>query len=261
MSVTLYGLPGSHPVRAVRLMLDHKGIEYRNVDLLPLMSRLVVPHVLRFPGDRVPAIKIDGRRVQGTDSIARELDRVAPDPPLFPADPGLRSRVEEAERWADGFQQAPRTIIWWAFAHAPAAAQTSFLATARLGAPAQVLARTSAPLVHAARRANNSYDPEVQRRLAQLPAELDHIDALIREGVLGGENLYVADFDIGASLRLLASMEDLAPAIDARPCGRLATRVQPDPPGHIGPVFPAAWLEPLRAAAREHGDTVGGELA
>ncbi len=249
MSVTLYGLPGSHPVRAVRLMLDHKGIEYRNIDLLPLMSRFVIAHVLRFPGDRVPAMKIDGRRIQGTTSIARELDRLAPAAPLFPADPDLRGRVEDAERWADAFQQVPRTIIWWALAHAPSSAQASFLAGARLGLPPEVLARTSAPILHAARRANNSYDPEVQRLLAGLPADLDRIDALIDEGVLGGENLYVADFDIGASLRLLASMQDLAPAIDARPCGRMATRVQPAPPGHIGPVFPAAWLEPLRATA------------
>lgn len=248
MSVTLYGLPGSHPVRAVRLMLDHKGIEYRNIDLLPLVSRFVVPHVLRFQSNRVPAIKIDGRRIQGTASIARELDRICPDPPLFPADPDLRARVEDAERWADDFQQVPRTIIWWALAHAPSSAQASYLAGAKLGLPPELLARTGAPLVHAARRTNNSYDPEVQRLLAELPGELDHIDALIDGGVLGGEQLCVADFDIGASLRLLSSMQDLAPAIDARPCGRMATRVQPAPPGHVGPVFPPAWLEPLRAA-------------
>ena len=254
MSVTLYGLTGSHPVRAARLMLEHKGVEYRYVDLLPLLSRFVIPRVLGFPGNRVPAMKIDGRRIQGTAAIARELDRVQPDPPLFPTDPGLLARVQDAERWADGFQQVPRTIIWWAFAHAPSSAQASFLADAKLVLPAGLLARTGAPLVRAARRANNSFDPEVQRLLAELPSDLDRIDALIGDGVLGGENLWVADFDIGATLRLLSSMQDLAPAIDSRPCGRLAVRVQPDPPGRIGPVFPPAWLEPLRLA---QGDGVG----
>ena len=143
-----------------------------------------------------------------------------PDPPLLPADPDLRGRVDAAERWADDFQQVPRTIIWWAFAHAPSSAQASFLAGAKLGLPPEILARTGAPIVHAARRANNSYDLEVQRLLAGLPADLDRIDTLIEQRVLGGEHLYVADFDIGASLRLLSSMQDLAPAIQARPCGR-----------------------------------------
>lgn len=249
MKVTLYGIPGSHPVRAARLMLEYKGIPYRNVDLFPVASRLIVPHVLRFPSDRVPALTIDGRRVQGTLPIARELDRLQPEPPLLPADPELRAGVEEAEGWADSFQQLPRTIIWWGFSHAPASAMASFLAGAKLGLPAGVLARTGAPVVYVAGKLNDSSDAEVQRRLAELPAALDRIDGWIGGGVLNGERLYVADFDIGASLRLLMAMEDLRPAIESRPCAELARRVQPDAPGSLGPVYPAAWLAPLRAAA------------
>ena len=57
----------------------------------------------------------------------------------------------------------------------------------------------------------------------------------------------MADFDIGTSLRLLMAMEDLRPAIESRPCGELAMRVQPKPPGNLGPVYPNLWLEPLHA--------------
>lgn len=96
MNVTLYGIPGSHPVRAVRLMLEYKGIAYKNIDIFPVVTRFVVPHVLRFPKNRVPAMKIDGRKIQGTQAIARELDRVQPEHPLFPSDPAERSKVEDA---------------------------------------------------------------------------------------------------------------------------------------------------------------------
>jgi glutathione S-transferase len=250
VKVTLYGIPGSHPVRAARMMLEYKGIPYRNVDLPPVLSRVVVPHLLRFPGNRVPAMKIDGRAVQGTLAVALELDRVRPDPPLLPSEPAQRSRVEDAERWADDFQQVPRTIIWWAFQRTPSSDQASFLTGAKLGLPTWLVVRTGAPIAYGARRLNDSYDPEVQRLLAELPAQLDHIDELIGEGVLNGERLYVADFDIAASLRLLMAMEDLWAAIESRPCGNLAVRVQPTPPGHIRPVYPQAWLEPLAAASR-----------
>src|SRR5437867_4080066 len=125
MKVKLYGIPGSHPVMSARLMLEHKGIEYKRVDLFPVMSRPLI-RVLGFSGNRVPAIKIDGRRFQGTREISHELDRVLPEPPLFPDDPERRRAVEEAEVWGDPFQQVPRTIIWWAIKQEPSS-QLGFL--------------------------------------------------------------------------------------------------------------------------------------
>src|SRR5215212_7277032 len=100
VKVRLYTIPGSHPGMAAQLMLAHKGIPFRRKDLFPVMSKLIV-RVLGFPRSTVPAIKIDGDRVQGTRPIARELDRRQPDPPLLPADPAKRAAVEEAERFGD----------------------------------------------------------------------------------------------------------------------------------------------------------------
>ncbi|MEX0992572.1 MAG: glutathione S-transferase family protein [Solirubrobacterales bacterium] len=249
MKITLYGIPSSHPVRAAQLMLEYKGVPFRRVNMLPVLSRQVVPHVLRFPSNRVPAIKIDGRKVQGTREIAVELERLTPEPPLFPGDPAVRDKVDQAEHWGDEFQQFPRTIIWWAMSKAPASDQESYLKDAKLGLPPSVLARTGGPIIWGARRANDSYDPQVRALLEKLPEQLDKIDAWIGEGVLNGEQLNVADFQIGTSLRLLMSMQDLRPAIEARPAGALATRVQPEPPGDLRSVFPPEWLEPLRAGA------------
>ena len=111
--VRLFTIPGSHPGVSVQRMLEHKAIPYKRTDLLPVVSWVVL-RALRFPGVRVPAIKIDGRRVQGSIEITRELERIEPQPPLFPADPDRRSAVEEAERFGDEeLQNTIRQIFLW----------------------------------------------------------------------------------------------------------------------------------------------------
>ena len=85
----LYVIPGSHPSRSAMLMLERKGIPYKRVDLIPVVSKGVLK-AQRFDGITVPALKLDGRRVQGSREIARELDHVQPEPPLLPADPEKR---------------------------------------------------------------------------------------------------------------------------------------------------------------------------
>ena len=246
MNVRLYVIPGSHPARAAELMLRHKGIEYKRTDLPPVLSRFVVHRLLRFPGDRVPALKVDGRKVQGSQAVSRELDALHPEPPLFPADPAQRARVEEAERWGDDFQEIPRKISWWALKRRKAD-QASFLEGYRLGLPTRLLVATSPPLIRMAIRLNDSSDEVVRDQIAAIPAALGKVDGLIAEGVIGGAEPNAADFQLATTLRLLMAFADIEPAIEGRPAGELARRVAPDPPGRIGPVFPAEWLAPLKA--------------
>ena len=118
----------------------------------------------------MPALKIDGRKVQGSRNISRELDVLQPDPPLFPADPAARAAVEEAERWGDEvFQQMPRTITWWALKRHKSD-QTSFLEgagpMARLGMPSKIAVATSGPILRIAIRLNDSTDETVRQTLA-----------------------------------------------------------------------------------------------
>jgi glutathione S-transferase len=249
MKVKLYGIPGSHPVMSARLMLGYKGIPYKRRDLFPVLSRVLI-RLLGFKGNRVPALKMDGQRVQGTHDVARALDRVQPDPPLFPADPERRAAVEEAEAWGDPFQQIPRGIIWWALQREPGA-QASFLDDAEFGMPLPtgLLIKTSGPLLWGARRLNDSYDPTVRSLLAQVPESLDRIERWIAAGVLNGTELNAADFQIAPSVRLLMTFDDLRPAIESRPAGQHAQRVLPEAPGRIPPVFPAEWLAPLATPA------------
>ena len=80
------------------------------------------------------------------------------------------------------------------------------------------------------------------------PRLLDRADAFIAEGVLGRDEISAGDLQVGASLRLAMTLDDLRPLIEDRPAGKLADRVIPDYPGKTPPVLPAAWLEPLRSA-------------
>ncbi|MGE5281061.1 MAG: glutathione S-transferase family protein [Chloroflexota bacterium] len=248
MKVRLYSLPGSHPGTAARAMLEHKGVDFRQIDLVPFLARVILRRGMGFPRNTVPAITIDGRGVQGSRQISRELDRLWPDPPLFPADPELRLAVEEAERWGEEELQHPiRQIALWAMRRNRAAAR-SYMEGSRLGFPVGVAARLAPPFVAAGVRVNEATDEAVRDNLAALDSTLRRIDEWIDAGVLDGEQLNAADFQIGASVRLATTLQDLRQPIDARPAGRLARRAVPSYPGDAPPVFPTAWLEPLRSA-------------
>ena len=247
MKVTVYTIPGSHPGTAAQLMLDHKGIPFKRKDLFPVVSKGVL-RALGFPRNTVPAIKIDGEKVQGSRQIARELDRLQPDPPLFPSDPAKRAAVEEAERFGDEELQHPiRQIIWWSL-RKDSAPMESYSQGAKLGLPINSLTvKSAAPLVHLSARFNEATDENVQADLAALGGLLDRVDELIAAGTINGPELNAADFQIAPSVKLAMTMQDLRPLIESRPAGELVKRVEPKIAGDCPPILPAAWLEPLAA--------------
>ena len=252
VSATLYVIPGSHPAMAARLMLEQKGIEYKRVDLMPVISKAALK-ALRFEGTTVPALKIDGRRIQGSREIARELDRARPEPPLFPGDLERRTAVEAAERWGDEVLQASARRVLWNAMKRDRKAIGSFAEGARLGIPVGLAVKTAAPMIAASARFNDATDENVRTDLAALPGALQRIDDWIEDGVLGGETPNAAEFQIAPSLALLMTLDDVRPAIEGRPAGELARRVVPDYPGRIEPVLPQPWLEPLRDTAPAAG--------
>jgi glutathione S-transferase len=243
----LYVIPASHPSICSELILRQKGVDYKRTDLMPVVSKLVL-RGLGFPRNTVPALKLDGRRVQGSREIARELDRLRPDPPLFPADPGRRAAVEEAERFGDEELQHPvRQLLWWSI-RKDRAPLRSYSEGAHLGIPIDLALATAAPIVALSARFNEASDENARRALAALPAMLDRIDAWIADGTLNGEQPNAADFQVAPSLGLAMTLDDLRPSIEARPAGELAKRLVPNYPGRTPPILPPAWLQPLRSA-------------
>lgn len=243
MSARLFVVPGSHPSLTARLMLERKGVDYQRVDLIPMVAKPIL-RGLGFPRATVPALRLDGRRIQGSREIARALDEVQPTPPLFPAD-AQRREVEEAERWGDEvLQGVPRRLTWWALRR-DSSALGSFAQGARLGIPLGLALKTAPPIIWAASRYNRASDEAVRADLAQLPGMLDRVDGWIGEGVLGGEDPHAADYQIATSLKLLMTLDDVRPVVERRSAGELAERIVPGFPGRVPSVFPREWLESL----------------
>ena len=244
MKARLFTIPASHPGWTARLMLERKGITYSRIDLVAVLSKPIL-RAAGFPGVTVPALRIEGRKVQGSTAIARELDRIAPDPPLFPADPDARAKVEEAEAWGDEVLQDVARRLVWNLLSKDSGPIESYLTGAKLGLPVPIAAKTAPPIAKLSARFNKADDAHAIADLAALPGLLDRIDAYVAERVIGGTEPNAADFQIAPSVALLMTLEDLRPHIESRPAGELARRIVPDFPGRTPPGFPAAWLEPL----------------
>ena len=185
----------------------------------------------------MPALLLDGERVQTNRKIARHLERVCPDPPLFPAEPERREAVEEAERWGDEeLQMAARRLLL----ATPASELREGGARGRLG---PLLAKSDWLRGILARRAGlvfRASDRNVDDLLVAIPPLLETVDEWVQEGVLCGQSLTVADFAIAPSLALLSYRPDIDRELANRPAGRLLDRVLPDPTASpVGVASPA----------------------
>jgi glutathione S-transferase len=241
--VKLYMFTGSTPSLTARLMLEHKGVEHARKHVM------VGPHAFAMLGRRfqtmtVPALKVDGRRVQGSREISRALDELVEQPRLFPEDPQRRSDVERAERRGEELQDVARRIFWCVARRDPRAFHRTLRHQNVLMRLAQRAMRR--PVTWLATAGHRATDRICQEDLALLPERLDEIDRWIEQGLLGGEELNAADFQIAPNVMFLLCFEDLAPFIEQRPAARLAQRVCPQAWGALPKALPRAWQQGLR---------------
>ena len=243
----------SHPSQAVRKMLDLKGVPYERVSVLPLNQRFHL-RLVGFRGGTVPAIKLDGRRVQGSREIARVLDELWPEPPLFPRDREARKAVEDAERWAEqDLQPIPRRIARYG-AISNLELRRWVARGARMPA-ADFLARVTVPAVRYYARTieadgRRATEAGVRADLEALPAVLDHVEKLLADGILTTDPPNAATLQIMASVSLLDAHTDLHELIGERPSAKLARELYPDYPRGLPRFLPQEWLKPLRLAVR-----------
>ncbi len=245
--IRLYGIALSHPVLAVQGMLEQKGLGYRYVELLGGGHPLAL-FAHRFPRATVPAMRLpDGRRVQGSLAIAKALEELVPTPSLYPSGPPTaRAAAQEAERWGEAvLQPVPRRLIRWGLRHSLDQRRWFANVASPLPAPS-LIGVLLTPVVPVFVRQAGASDDRVRRDLAELPELLDTVDNLLETGVIGGEELGAADFQIGASVRVLTAMQDLVGLVAGRPAESLARRVVPDYP-EIPAVLPTDWLPRLSA--------------
>jgi glutathione S-transferase len=249
VELKLYVIPGSHPCATVEAALELKGLAYERVDLLPGASQLL--QRARFGRRTVPGLIVDGYKVSGSRLILRTLDGLRPEPRLYPTEPERLAAVEEAERWGDSeLQSTARWTIAYALSRRPEVGD-SYIEGANLPRlPAPLSAQATRAVFTTELRILAGGPSGTERYLGELPAQLDHVDKLIADGVLGGDPPNAADLQIGASLRLLLTLEDLREPIDARPCGQLARRLFPEYPGETpAGTLPADWIPALTPRA------------
>ena len=254
MALTLYWMTISHPSQAARRMVELKGVDHKLVTVMPMAQKMHL-RAVGFRGGTVPAMKIDGKRVQGTRQIARALDRRWPEPPLFPSDPEQRARVEEAEAWGEKYlQPIPRRI----FRNAVVTNQEIriwAMQSQSLPAP-KVMSRAALPVLKYYARSpeldgRSGDDQGVRDSIAALPALLDHADELLADGTLSTDPPNAATLQILSTVRTLGLFTDLRELVEGRPSLSASREIGLSPANlpTVPPFLPADLLA-ARAPAR-----------
>jgi glutathione S-transferase len=217
-------------------MLEMKGVDYELAHVLPGNQRI---H-LRLAGFRrgtVPALKLDGRRIQGSTNIARDLEAINPEPRLFPRDPDQRRRVEDVERWGDTeLQGIPRRMFRWAMTKDAGLRRWLAEVDGQMPLPA-VTARVSGPVSLYYARAVGAKTEQVRQDVARLPSLLDRIDELYGDRVLTRDSPNAATIQVLSSVRALLGMSDFAEQVGARSYAEQARELFPHFPPQLIPPF------------------------
>jgi glutathione S-transferase len=215
-----------------------KGLAYERIDFVPGEHVAKMAELYGEGNTTVPGVTIDGEPVHGSRPILARLERLEPEPPLYPEPQA--DEIREAERWGDEeLQDLGRRLPWGALHFRPEA-----IGTFGGGGP---LDPAGTDVAIRLARGTWKYHKITAQRLADdlraLPAKLDHVDELERRGTIGGERPNAADLQIGATLRVLLTVGDLRPLIADRPAAQIARRWFPDYPGEIpAGAFPAGWV-------------------
>ncbi len=209
--LTLYHLYVSHFSEKVRWALDYKGLSYR--------SRLLVPgaHILtvkRVAGTSTVPVLVDSETdvvVRDSTDILHYLDRICPDPALFPYDAEDAARAAEIESFCDE-HCAPNVARYLYFYVTQYPELLGQLFQRGLGPGRRLLVRLLLPLVRRGmqRRSALTLDNTIRRR-AELFAALDQIELWISAA---GGSFLVGDHFGAADL---AAAAVLGPAV--RPAG------------------------------------------
>ena len=94
--LTLYRAPWSTNVQRVAMALRHKGLEFESVEI----SYEDRSPVIEISGQPLVPVLVDGDEVVADSmAIVAHLERRAPDPPLYPADPARRAEMELFIDW------------------------------------------------------------------------------------------------------------------------------------------------------------------
>ena len=178
MTLIIHGGTPSPFMRKVRVALLEKGLAFENKNLSPFPK---TPELLAMhPLGKIPVLEHDGTMIPDSSVICAYLERIQPEPRLYPEDPKDYARALFLEEYADSR-----------------------------------LAETIGPVLFERFIKPNIFKQEtdterVQEALEkQIPPAFDWLEAQLGDGeALVGPRLTIADVAVGAQLQSLAFAQE-----------------------------------------------------
>jgi glutathione S-transferase len=235
-TLTLHAVPPSHPCMTVEAAIRHKGLAYERIDFS--MAGEHPERMQEIYGEghsTVPGLLIDGEPVHGSRPILARLEEIEPEPTFYPS-----AQAREAERWGDEELQDLGRRLPWAAMHFRPESMGSFNGGTPLDGPGTDFAIR---FVRAAWRYHKISAERLHEDLAGLPAKIEHIEQLAGDGVIGTGKPNAADFQIGATIRVILPIADLKPLFAGTAAEAIALRLFPTYGGEVpGGAYPAGWV-------------------
>lgn len=188
----LYHFCISHFNEKVRWALDRKRWPHRRTALTPGFH---LPRVRWMTGqEKTPVLELEGRFLYDSTHIIAELERLRPDPPLYPADPEERAKALAIEDHFDE-EVAPdvRRLFWETYLPHPGLCAR--MATDGSRSVQRLLWRCMRPFMFPIFSRKLGLDrASLEQAHARLPGHFDHLESLIGpSGYLVGDAFSVAD--------------------------------------------------------------------
>jgi glutathione S-transferase len=237
--ITLHVLPPSHPCLTAEAALRHKDLTYELVNLGMGKHQDEIERIYGEGRRTVPGMTVGDETVHGSTAILWRLEQLFPQNPLYPE--GAVDAVREAELWADGdFQDFGRRLPWSALYFRPEAMGTFGGAGVLDPAGTDFAIR----FIRSTWKYHGISAEQMSRDLAELPTMIDRIETYAEQGLIDGDQPTAADFQIGATVRVLLTIADLHPVLDGSAAARVARRHFPDYAGLVpAGAFPEGWTK------------------
>lgn len=195
--VRLWHFCVSHYNEKVRWALDYKQWAHSRMALIPGFH---IPVARWVSGQNMlPILKIGGRVLAGSNHILAEIERLRPDPPLFPADPEARQRALTIQAYFDE-QVAPelRRLFWSTYLHHPSACAS--MATDGFSASTRHTWRALFPFMRPLFRHNMGMAvKELEAARKRMPSHFNRLESEIGpSGYLVGDRFGIADLTAAA---------------------------------------------------------------